>query len=80
MTNTPLTFERRIFLLGLYNLLERAPGSGACVHKAKQYLTVLRMRLEMGMDIAASYENEIKKVISRLYPVDNDSTHSNMLE
>lgn len=80
MTETPLTFPRRVLLLGLYNLLEQAPGNGACIHRTKQYLTVLRLRIAMGVDISASYETEIRKVIRRLYPLDNAPIHSNLLE
>lgn len=80
MIDTPLSFERRVMLLGFYNLLEKAPGNGACIHKTKQYLTVLRMRIAMGVDVTAGYEAEIRKVIRRLYPLDNTSTHSNLLE
>lgn len=76
----PLAWDRRVMLLGYYNMLERAPGNGACIHDTKQYMTVLKARIEMGIDISNEYEVKIKKVISRLYPIDNRKIHSNLLE
>jgi hypothetical protein len=78
--NDQLAFERRIVLLGYYRILERAPGNGATIHRTKQYMTVLKMRLGMGADITPQYENEIKNTIRRLYLVDNSKNHNNLLE
>lgn len=65
-----LSTDRRARLQGYYNLLRDAPGNGAVVHKTRQYMTVLLMRLRMDIDIADDYEEDVKKVIRVLYPVD----------
>lgn len=62
-----LSFERRMILQGYYNMFRDAKGNGGCNHKHKQFQTVLKIRLEMGMDISQEYENQIKQVIRRLY-------------
>lgn len=76
-----IDYSRRIVLLGYYNLIDKAPACGATIHKTKQFLTVLKMRIGMGADISSEYENEIKKVIRRLYiSIDKGENTHNLLK
>lgn len=63
-----LTLDRRMMLEGYYQLLECCPDhSGAYIHKAKQFSTVIRLKLELDRDISPEYEVRIKMLISFMY-------------
>lgn len=53
-------------LLGYKRILERTVPCGRHVHEVKQKLTVLGLRLRLGLDIDQKYETAIRRLIRKL--------------
>lgn len=59
--------DRRWLLLGYLEMLEKCPPNGRIVHNAVQKITVLRLCLQLSVDIDTKAEEQIKGIIKELY-------------
>ena len=58
-----LTYDRRIYLLGLNAILETLPASGAYIHALRQRITVIRLCLQLDHDLPVGEEERCKRLI-----------------